>query len=157
MSWLSTQDSDTASYYNFEYFDDTTLILDTKVVSSNHPSIDHNLYESSFINLIGEYTESEIEIIDISEKAWLSILYEKVFLAVAAKNYYKTLSDHGFLLYDELFDYSFDSLDTIEKRIDGVVENLIKVKNLNYSEEYSNLIDKIKYNKHFVFFYIMSH
>jgi hypothetical protein len=151
VSWLSTQDSDTASYYNFEYFDDTKIILDTELVLSNYPSIDCNLYESSFINLFGEYTESEREIIDISEKTWLSILYEKVFLAVAAKNYYKTLSDLGFLLYDELFDYSFDSSDTIEERIDGVVENLIKVKDLNYSEEYSNLIDKIKYNKkHFL-------
>lgn len=147
VSWLKTNDSDTSSYYNFKYFDNQKRVIDTDQILSNHPIITNKIYEDSFINVFGEYTEFEKNVIDISEKTWTSILYQKVFLAVAAKGYYKRLSELGFKLYDEIFNYDFDLLDSVEDRTQGVVKNLLAAKHLDYDKEYLNLKDKIMYNK----------
>jgi uncharacterized phage-associated protein len=55
----------------------------------------------------------------------------------------------GFKLYDELFDYSFDSIDDMEERYEGLVRNVNKYRDRT-PDELAALInsvrDKIEYN-----------
>lgn len=150
ISWLNKQDLDTVKHFNFQYFNNATKILDTDEILSNHPIISRYI-STSFINLYGEFTESEIEVIDISEKTWLSLLYKKPFLAVASKGFYNQLTKLGFDLYDEIFDYEFDNRPKLEDRISGVVDNLISLKDLNYEELYDKIAGKIEYNQKILF------
>lgn len=151
VSWLKKEDIDTVSNFDFKHFDNKKLIVDTDDILSNHPVVPIQKFNKGFIHVFGEYTETEIPVIDISEKTWLSILYEKPFLAVAAAGYYKTLSDAGYLLYDEIFDYGFDSSACLHTRIEGIIANLDKLKKTNLSNLNTLIESKLRYNKtHFL-------
>jgi hypothetical protein len=50
-------------------------------------------------------------------------------------------------LYDEIFDYSFDSLTDTNERIDGIITNLKNVKDSDYNELRLKIKDKILRNK----------
>jgi len=84
----------------------------------------------------------------ITEKTFRPIFLEQPFIAFGGKNQNKELVNLGFELYDEIFDYSFDSLDSLEGRADGIVDNLKKIKDENYYDIYELLLPKIKRNKY---------
>ena len=72
----------------------------------------------------------------ISEKTLKSIGMAKPFITLSCKGYHAYLRDKlGILLYDEMFDYSFDQCDKIEDRIEGIVNNIIRLKDILSSEE----------------------
>jgi hypothetical protein len=57
------------------------------------------------------------------------------------------LKNYGFELYDEIFDYEFDSNPLLESRVDGIIKNLNSIKTRNSKELYDLVKEKIKYNK----------
>ena len=57
------------------------------------------------------------------------------------------LKNYGFELYDEIFDYEFDSNLLLESRVDGIIKNLNSIKPHNPKELYDLTKEKIKYNK----------
>ena len=61
-------------------------------------------------------------------------------------NYHKALVELGFDLYDNLFDYSFDSIEDDEARADAVWQQVAKYKDHNYSRIYDACEYKIKHN-----------
>jgi hypothetical protein len=83
----------------------------------------------------------------ITEKTFRPILLEQPFIVLGGKNQNYELLNLGFELYDEVFDYSFDLEDSLEKRVDGVINNLLRLKNQDYYEIYETLLPKIKRNK----------
>ena len=74
-------------------------------------------------------------------------------MTIASKNYYKELKKLGFLLYDEIFDYSFDTMnlsDRIES-IENQVNNILNY-DLNKCEELLSIVeDKMLYNVKILF------
>ena len=50
-------------------------------------------------------------------------------------------------MYDEIFDYSFDSKETRTERIIGICENLDNLKNKDYSKLYNLISDKLERNR----------
>lgn len=61
----------------------------------------------------------------ITEKTAKAIAGLKPFIALSCADYHKFLVDeYGMVLYDELFDYSFDSKPRLEDRIQGIIDNL---------------------------------
>lgn len=115
------------------------------------PPIKH-WYNSCF-NII---TESfyDIEAVDTSlltEKTYSCLLHAQPFVIVGCKNIHKMLEKEGYKLYDDVFDYSFDTLDNIEHRIEAIVKQ-IKNLNINMFEHARNtakfnqtlFIDKVK-------------
>lgn len=92
----------------------------------------------------------------ITEKTLKSIMCFKPFLVLSCSNFHKDYLEKffGFKLYDEIFDYSFDSKEDINDRIQGIIDNISKLKNLSLDELkqlYKKLIPKIQYNKSRVF------
>ena len=75
----------------------------------------------------------------LTEKTYCCILQKQPFVIVGYKNANSLLKQDGYKLYDNVFDYSFDALDTIEERIEHLVSQLTK---LNI-EDFDNTVDEI--------------
>jgi len=66
----------------------------------------------------------------MSEKANKPIVACKPFLVLGCQGFNQWLRDtRDIELYDELFDYSFDNEPLLEDRINGIVQNLIRLQN----------------------------
>lgn len=104
-------------------------------------------YATSFSQLVPETDEI---IFGMSEKASMPLFFNKPFLVAGCVNYHKIVQDMGFKLYDELFDYSFDTEPDIVKRYDMIAQNFI-----NYTDKtngelkaiYNSVFEKCQYNK----------
>jgi hypothetical protein len=125
----------------FEHIFNKTIVLD----SYDELWVTNNdYYYKSLVNVV---TETTTDVPDISEKTWYSILHQRPFMILGYKGIHKQLQDMGFLLYDSLIDYSFDNLVEIDDRAQGIIENLKRLKKLNYQEEFDKLIPIVEYNK----------
>jgi len=96
-------------------------------------------------------SETSAEVTFITEKTLRPIFLEQPFICLGASNQNLGLLKYGFELYDEIFDYSFDSKPDIKDRIDGIIENLNKIKDEDYYQIYKLLEPKIKRNKERMF------
>lgn len=94
-------------------------------------------------------TESETDVIAISEKTAIPLLNELPFLVLGAPGFHAYLKQLGFKLYDELFDYSFDEEENLELRIAKLIDNIHHVVNNKdkLDEFYSILKPKLEFNK----------
>ena len=101
--------------------------------------------------LIELVSETSREVTFITEKTFRPILLEQPFICLGAPNQNLGLLKYGFELYDEVFDYSFDSKPDLEDRINGIIENLNKIKDEDYYQIYKLLEPKIKRNKERMF------
>lgn len=100
--------------------------------------------DDSLIHIIGE-TFNHINF--ITEKTYKPILINKIFLCLGAPDCNNNLKKYGFKLFEEIFDYSFDSEKDTNKRVDGVFNNLKNIKGKNYNEIYKMVEKKILHNK----------
>ena len=110
----------------------------------NKDNFDYGIPREYFESCIDIVTESLVEFsTHFSEKTYKPIFYKKPFITIAGPYYYETLSDYGFELYDEIFDYGFDSEENYEKRIDNI---LMQIKELNSLSlrEIKSLCEKVK-------------
>ena len=98
------------------------------------------------INVIGETLYNKEDIF-ITEKTYKSIIIKQPFICLSSQYFHKHLTNLGFKLYDEIFDYSFDDEFELEKRIDGIIKNLNTLTNENYYHLYEKIKDKLDYNK----------
>jgi hypothetical protein len=96
------------------------------------------------MSLVGE---SSMYIPFVTEKTYRPILLKHPFLCYGAKNQNKEITKYGFELYDEIFDYDFDSKNHISDRIRGIIDNLNNLKNENYYDLYKKIEPKLIYNK----------
>lgn len=132
----------------------------------NVDTLDCAISDSTFL-LPKEYSKSAFQLVAetssdhffLSEKIAAPLYYGKIFLAVGCKNFYANLVDMGFKLYDNVFDYSFDSVNDLETRIDMIVSNLNKYRDYT-NEELNNLIienkDVIEHNHRVVMNYVFN-
>ena len=121
---------------------------------SNKEKIHSDEYSSKLIEpnaLIELVSETSAEVTFITEKTLRPIFLEQPFICLGAPNQNLDLLKYGFELYDEIFDYSFDSQPNIEDRINGIIENLNKIKDEDYYQLYKLLEPKIKRNKERMF------
>jgi hypothetical protein len=123
--------------HTFEHWKETKLVIDD--------NNDDFYFESNcFLNLV---SESNSERLFFSEKTFKPILGEQAFLCYGYPNQNLYLKNYGFELYDEIFDYEFDSNPLLESRVDGIIKNLNSIKTRNPKELYDLVKEKIKYNK----------
>lgn len=143
------EDGITDSMYmgmKFDHWKPRRIFLDQDYVWLNQHQLPPQ-YKQSFFQIVTESFEHEIL---FSEKTATPLFFAKPFLILGTKNYNRRLTDLGFVLYDELFDYSFDSMDNLKDRVEGVVQNLIEI--MSYSNAKKNqklgaIRDKLVYNK----------
>jgi hypothetical protein len=142
VSWLKHLDE--GLYDNeFKYFDNRVIKLeDTNNITLNEEIVESS-YFKGFVNII---TEGDINFKDISEKTFYAILHKKPFLILGATGIHQTLSNLGFKLYSDVFDYSFDSSDNIEFRIDGIIKNIKNIIDSDYNMLYKNCLETAEFN-----------
>jgi hypothetical protein len=108
------------------------------------PDTTHSYDYNTLFAIVGETCNDRIF---ISEKTFTKLTTATPFIAYGAQNQNKSLLKYGFELYDEIFDYAFDSSSILEERIQGVVDNLLSVKDKNWNELYELIIEKAIRNK----------
>jgi len=130
--------------YKFKYFDGNKRALNDNF---SEAADSHSLPEEFNQSLFHFVNESSYEIPMFSEKVSKPILNFKPFLTLGCKDFNKFLQDFGFLLYDEIFDYSYDSVEDVELRSKMFVENIKKVSTItDFYQYYKILKPKIIYN-----------
>lgn len=133
--------------FPYKYWKKEVLILDQGLDVLFRQETLPTQYNHTFMQLV---SESEEEIIFFSEKTCVPIFFNKPFLIAGSANMHMDLKRIGFELYDELYDYSFDSdLDQIS-RYEKIIENIkpyTKMKPNELQSLYRKSFDKMVHNK----------
>jgi len=97
---------------DYSFFD---IAEDKKIL--NTPKFKYVFVPKEFLDSIFSFTveTQTTESTHLTEKTLKNIFYKKPFLSFAGKNFYKFLSQNGFFTYTELFDYSFDRMNYIDR------------------------------------------
>ena len=133
-----------SGFYEFKYWVEQKISIDDFEYYINDEYRQSLLKMNCFVSVV---TETSDEILFVTEKTYRQILIEQPFLCLGAPNQNNILRNYGFELYDEIFDYEFDSKTNIEERVQGIIDNLNNIKNLNYYDLYNKIKDKVKRNK----------
>jgi hypothetical protein len=142
------------THYNYKYHDGSKLIDEEGYVinasSEFEPAALPKNYLRGFIDIVTESSSGPNEIF-MSEKTVKPIATLKPFLVVGAKHIHKHLREkYSLEEYPELFDYSFDEEDDLELRVQGVVNNLVRLRNMPIDELksiYHSIQDKLLRNR----------
>jgi hypothetical protein len=145
-TWNKIVNTNETRKFDFSCFEERIIKCDDFTDDGNkiNPFIESITQTKTLINLV---TESSTDYYLFSEKVWKPILTEQPFIILGAKHQNKLLKKLNFELYDEIFDYSFDNEDSLEKRVTGVIENLKSLKDKDYDYLYKKIYKKIKKNK----------
>lgn len=145
--------------YPYKYWTPKRMFL-------NVDTLDCTIYDKTFV-LPKEYAKSAFQLVAetssedffLTEKIAAPLYYGKLFLVIGCKNFYANLVDMGFKLYDNVFDYSFDSVDDLETRIEMIVSNINKYRDYT-NEQLTKLIlenkDVIEHNHRVVMDYVFN-
>jgi GDP-L-fucose synthase len=106
-------------------------------------------YASTIFNIITETTHDKFSL-NLTEKSFKAFANCHPFLIIGDLRINEKLKAFGFKLYDNLIDYSFDSIYDDTERLNGALEEIKRIYNLG--EEYiinwyKNNIETIEYNK----------
>jgi hypothetical protein len=151
--YVTYHQPETKTYAMFNYYNQKPLKYEEENYSKNN--IQHFItpifYENSFVDIVAESSFFPNNFF-LTEKTLRPIFHKKPFLVLGPQNYYKDYLTEFFKieLYDELFDYSFDRESDLQNRIDGLICNIKKIKNINLidlNKFYCKLQPKLDYNR----------
>ena len=128
--------------YDFKYYDDSLRLIDDDFVTKLDSFLLPKQWHESFLHVVGEAT---INVHFITEKTIIPMLMKKPFVCISKQGYNQRLLDLGFVLYDELIDYSYDNYEDVGERADKLCESLSRMPT-NYSELYEIIRPKIEHN-----------
>jgi hypothetical protein len=129
--------------YQFKYYDNNFRGLDDDFVTKLDSFLIPKQYHESFLHVVAEATT---EVPFITEKTVLPILYKKPFITLGNKSFNTYLKQLGFELFDEIIDYSYDSIDNVEERAEKMVKNILPLLNKNLYDLYIKLQPKLEHN-----------
>lgn len=145
MSWHHNPDP---SLYTFKQFDGKTRIIDQRYTYERQDQYwMPDIYYESFFQLI---SESTLKCVFVTEKTCMPLLIGKPFIIAGAMGIHEYLVSLGFKLYDELFDYSFDSETNDDVRYEKIAKQVEKITQIPLDQLnlfHSKIIDKINYNR----------
>jgi hypothetical protein len=133
--------------YPYKYWKPKRMILDMDIDEIFNQETLPVEFNQSFMQLV---VESDSDITFFSEKTATPILLNKPFLVASNQNFHSRLRSFGFVNYDELFDYSFDSESDIALRYEGLVENVKRYSSFDkhqLKKLHDSIFDKLLYNK----------
>lgn len=151
ISWMmptTTSGNNFHSNYEFTHWKEKKLKL-----SDNYDETG-----SSYMMMPTEYYSSFIQVVNgatmgpyfICEKITTPLLLKKPFVVFNKKNYNLWLTEFGFELYDEIFDYSFESIDDDRTRFEEGTKELVRINNMSREQQFSlykKVIPKLEKNK----------
>lgn len=126
------------------------VFLDVDVVNDSNQDIIFDKYAEALIDISPETNAVYNTRSVLSEKTWKPILLKKPYFGIAAMGHYMWMRDRGFELYDELFDYSFDSIENNYVRYDAQLSEIRRINDLDFDELMSlmkQIEPKLEYNK----------
>jgi hypothetical protein len=136
--------------YQFKYWLPERLLLETTwqdtILTNPSQSVQNTpplQFADSLFSFISETVTDEIM---VTEKTWMAIYHRRPFLTFATSGYYRFLQTLGIELYDEVFDYSFDSIQDWEDRCIAVMVQMKKLENKNLQNLYMLLRPKVLRN-----------
>lgn len=136
---------------NWQYHDGSPLKDEDDFVLHSQENFTPNNFPKSFFRGFADVVcESRVNNNEffVSEKTVKSIAALKPFLVLSCQHYHEYLRyEYGILPYSEIFDYEFDSLPNIEDRIEGIVENIKRLKSIDKNEAHARIFDKLVHNK----------
>ena len=106
-------------------------------------------YSETIFSVVTE-TTFENNSLNITEKSFKPLANCHPFIIIGDQHINKKLEDFGFKLYDDLIDYTFDSIYDNHERFDAATKEVLRIHNLGKDyimEWYKNNIEKIEYNK----------
>ncbi len=118
-------------------------------VYSNTTYTSYQHYASTIFNIITETTHDKFSL-NLTEKSFKAFANCHPFIIIGDLRINKKLEEFGFKLYDDLIDYSFDSIYDDTQRLNRVLIEIKRIYNLGSEyilNWYKNNIDKIEYNK----------
>lgn len=135
VSWLrlNLDEESGKEKYEFKYWTPREIKL------SDSPA---NPLSLNMFNLPGEYNRSFMHLVTetsdkfnaLTEKTIFPLLSKMPFLVLSGPDNCKMLRDYGFQLYDEIFDYSFDSIHDINSRADTLACQMAEISSKPFSE-----------------------
>jgi hypothetical protein len=149
VSWLNRYEilnSETVAYHRRINGIDLAKkrILDRSDLKGTHQDDLSSYYEVSAIDIFGESVVENPHCVFPTEKTWKPILYKKVFFGFSTKGFYRWLQNEGFILYDELIDYSFDGVEDYNARYELFWNEIYKLSQIPLNE-LSDKIDSIRW------------
>lgn len=140
--------------YEFKCWEEKRMVLDMfnkiDIIESVDERVDFNtdfiLNNRCLFNVVGETMTGNHEVF-ISEKTYKNLLIGQPFISVGPLYHNQQLKNLGFELYEEIFDYSYDSSMDTEKRVVGMVENLNRYKHVDLYELYTQIKEITVFNK----------
>jgi hypothetical protein len=127
--------------------------VDDLLASTMYTTMSH--YGKTLFNVVTE-TSFDNNNLSFTEKTFKPIANCHPFLIVGDYNINKELKNLGYSLYDDLIDYSFDSVFDNDERMNAVFSEIKRIHSLgsNYIIDwYKNNVDKIKSNRDVFFNY----
>lgn len=105
----------------------------------------HPLTDTAFMEIV---SETSISSHFYTEKTVWPIAYSKPFLIHGTQYQNHDLKKLGFVLYDEIFDYTFDTIAAPRKRTEALAEEILRLKNMNLDlvDVYEQLRPKLEHN-----------
>lgn len=102
-------------------------------------------YRNSLIDIV---SETFIDAYFYTEKTACPILYRKPFLINGAQYQNHELQNLGFVLYDDIIDYSFDKIELPRARTDALCDEILRLQNeiSDYKSVYIKLLPKLEHN-----------
>ena len=146
----------TGEKFRWQYYDGSIIKIEpdfslyTAGTRFSPWDIPPNICES-FMDIVNESTVEPLNFF-MTEKTVKSIACFKPFLVLSCANFHKHINEkYGFKYYDQLFDYSFDELDSVEQRIEGIIDNVLELKTRLAKKGKDSVFEQIKptleYNK----------
>lgn len=148
ITWLASEENcliEQGIPYDFKYWTPRPIIDDPPEMTPGDASVPVH-YHDCFTEIV---CESNLDALFLTEKTCKPIVGKKPFVLFAKPGSHEYLKELGYKLYDDIFDYSFDSIQDDEERAEAIIQQF-KVIN-NYSNEqlekmYESIIDIIEYN-----------
>jgi hypothetical protein len=125
--------------YNWEYWTPKLMILDEVINPGWHSQLPPE-FNHAFMQVV---SESFDQAMFITEKIIYPLMFNKLFLVSGPVGYHRLLQKLGFVLYDELFDYSFDNESDFKNRFDLIAKNVLKYKEYT-PDELRNIYNKVQ-------------
>lgn len=134
---------------NFSYYNGYPRLVDEEdFLMYTKDYFPNNLPKSYLFGLVDIVTETTVNQgeLALTEKTNKPLMAQKPFLVLAPSGYHEWLKqEYKIEPYDEIFDYSFDSLSSFKDRADGIISNLMTLKeNYKTSEDYAHLLKILK-------------
>lgn len=112
------------------------------------PSAWPKSYHTGLVDIVTESRILEREF-QMTEKTIKPIATSKPFLVLSCSGYHQWLKETRHIeMYDEIFDYTFDSDTSVDARIEGICENINRIRNEDPIKIMAKVKDKVEHNLH---------